>query len=387
MLVIVDYSASFNNVQFDTIRALSLIDAKTSELTFSSCSFTDIYSFSIRNLSDSSSCSIDYSVFSNAITDVTFQFKNSTFNLLNTEMINITTQSFLMTEMSDIEVNTLIVHNSTTLDTFIKAVETGMRVEHLHLYYSNISELFQISESRVDLFSVEFGSTNDLSNSLFNLSGSTVDVHFIDISGPFTTNHSLIKVQGSTLKATQFNVDQLTSPLLFSYESSITFDELFILNVNGDRLISIYFSNSTFSNLSISNFHSKSDNSTILVTSSTLSLNHLLVDQITSTNFLFFNDSVGLFSNSKLEYAKFSTCFINLLSSTFRFENFTTNDVNVTSIFQLDRPGIYCEKVMISRAISSSVLISKYSVITFSKFAHWKLRVLVMNLPLYEILH
>ncbi|KAL0245084.1 hypothetical protein GEMRC1_009164 [Eukaryota sp. GEM-RC1] len=368
MISTVNSSACFDNVRFRTIRAMSLIDAKTTELTFNSCSFTDIYSFSILNLSDSSSCSIDHSLVSNAFTDVTFHFNYSTLNLINTEIINANTQSFLIAAMSDIEVNTLIVHNSTTLVTFIKAVETGMRVEHLHLYYSTLFEVFQISESRVDLFSVEFGSTNDLSNSLFSISGSTVDAHSIDISGPFNTNNSLIKVLGSTLKATQFNVDELTYPLLFSYESFITFNDLLILGSNADSLMFINFSNSTFSNVSVSKFHSKSDTSTISVTSSTFSLNHLLLDQITSFNFLSFNDSTASISNAKLKSINSSESFIHLVSSSFRFDNVTAVNADVTNVLKLDTSELYCQGVMISRTLTNSVLISKDSVIVLSMF-------------------
>ncbi|KAL0244683.1 hypothetical protein GEMRC1_008765 [Eukaryota sp. GEM-RC1] len=368
MISIVNSSASFDNVWFRTIRVMSLIDAKTTELTFISCSFIEIYSFSILNLSESSLCSIDYSLVSNVITDVTFRFNYSTVNLINTEIFNANTQSFLVAAMSDIEVNTLIVHNSTTLDTFIKAVETGMRVEHLHLYYSTIFEVFQISESRVDLFSVEFGSTNDLSNSLFSISHGTVNAHSIDISGPFYTNISLITILGSTLNATQLNVDQLTSPLLFSYESFITFNDLLILSFNADSLMLINFSNSTFSNVSVSKFHSKSDTSTISVSSSTFSLNYLLLDQITSANFLIFNDSTGSISNSELKSINSSGSFIHLVSSSFRFENVTTVNADVTNVLKLDTSELYCQGVMISKTITSSVLISKDSVIVLSMF-------------------
>ncbi|KAL0244859.1 hypothetical protein GEMRC1_008941 [Eukaryota sp. GEM-RC1] len=273
-----------------------------------------------------------------------------------------------MAAMSDIEVNTLIVHNSTTLDTFIKAVETGMRVEHLHLYYSTLFEVFQISESRVDLFSVEFGSTNDLSNSLFSISDSTVNAHSIDISGPFNTNISLIKIIDSTLNATQLNVDQLTSPLLFSYESFITFNDLLILRFNADGLMLINFSNSTFSNVSVSKFHSKSDTSTISVSSSTFSLNYLLLDQITSANSLIFNDSTGSISNSELKSINSSESFIHLVSSSFRFENVTTVNADVMNVLKLDTSELYCQGVMMSRTLTSSVLISKDSFITLSMF-------------------
>ncbi|KAL0245101.1 hypothetical protein GEMRC1_009181 [Eukaryota sp. GEM-RC1] len=229
-----------------------------------------------------------------------------------------------MAAMSDIEVHTLTVHNSTTLDTFIKAVETGMRVEHLHLYYSTIFEVFQISESRVDLFLVDFGSTNDVSNSFLNFSCCDVTAHSIDITGPFNTNSSLITVFGSTLKATQFNVDHIGSPLLKSLESNILFNDLIIFDSIVELLFFINLSNSSFSNITISNFRSKfSTSSTISVTSSSFSFDNLLLEHIMSGDFFFFDDSIGSISNSELYYLNSSASFIHLLSSTLRVENVT----------------------------------------------------------------
>ncbi|KAL0243372.1 hypothetical protein GEMRC1_005933 [Eukaryota sp. GEM-RC1] len=369
MILFVNSSASFDDVEFDTIKAVSLIDAKTTEVTFNSCSFTNIYSFAILNLSDSSSCSIDFSLVFNVITDGTIYSNNSTLNLINTKISDIFTQSFLMTAMSDIDIGTMDVHNSTISNILVKSVETVIQVDNLNVTDSQIFEFFQIIGSRFDLFSVELGSSNCLTNSLFNMSYSTVSVHGIDISGPFDTNNSLIKVLGSTLKATQFNVDQLTSPFLISCESSINFNVLSILNFNAGCLISINSTNSTFSNLIISNFHSQSDTSTVSVTSSTLTVHLLLLDRIRSTNFMFFNNSNGSISDSVIQFVNSSDTFISLASSVFRFENVTTINANVTSVITLDLSELYCYEFIISRATTNSVLVSKDSIIALSMFA------------------
>ncbi|KAL0243371.1 hypothetical protein GEMRC1_005932 [Eukaryota sp. GEM-RC1] len=147
----------------------------------------------------------------------------------------------------------------------------------------------------------------------------------------------------------------------------LSFNVLSILNFKAASLFSIDSSNSTFSNFILFNFHSKkSVTSTVSVFSSTLTANFLLLDRISSDNFIFFKNSNGSISDSDIQFVNSTETFMRLSSSSFRFGNVTTVNANVTSIITLDSSALYCHEFIISRVITNSVLVSKDSIIALS---------------------
>ncbi|KAL0245181.1 hypothetical protein GEMRC1_009261 [Eukaryota sp. GEM-RC1] len=249
----VNSSASFDKVEFDNVTAFSLFTANNSSvftnlLTFSS--FNSVHPF---KFTASSSLTIENSLFFSSFTSILFYFKNSNLSLINTELINMTTQSVLITEAAIIHLYNMKIQDTFVFDVFSKLLDTNVQVENPIVRNSQFVEMFQVIQSRVDLYSIDFGSTNSLTNSLFNVSLSTVNVHDINVSGPFNSNLPLIQVLNSNFTISQFNASHLNTPLFSCYSSFTLWNDVIVLNSTADFLVSVDFSNSSFSNVEISN--------------------------------------------------------------------------------------------------------------------------------------
>ncbi|KAL0244316.1 hypothetical protein GEMRC1_008400 [Eukaryota sp. GEM-RC1] len=320
---------------------------------------SSIDSFYPINFSASSSLTMENSLFLSVFADIIFYFENASLSIINTELINVTTQSVLISEAANVHVN-----NVTILDTFVTVVlskleETYIQVENLTVQISEFVEMFQVIQSRVDLYSIDFGSTNYLTTSLFNVSLSTVIVHDINVSGPFNSNLPLIQVHNSNFTVSQFNASHLTTCLLSSYSSFTQWNDISILNTTADFLLSFDSSNISFSNMMI--FNSNFTNDVLLAISSTIFCDQLYLDQLTTSNVFLFSASSGFISNSELHQSNANETFIHLVGSKLQIENLTTSNFDTIFFITLDRSDIYSNIVLVLTSQIDSVIFSQNS--------------------------
>ncbi|KAL0244179.1 hypothetical protein GEMRC1_008264 [Eukaryota sp. GEM-RC1] len=359
MISIVDSSASFDSVEFDTINAFSLFTANNSSVFTNFLTFSSIDSFYPINFSACSSLTMENSLFLSSFTDILLYFKNANLTLINTELINMTTQSIVITEAANLYVKTVEIMNTLASRVFSKILRTSGQIQNLTVQTTKFVEMFQVSQSIVDLYSIDFGSTNSLTTSLFNMSLSTVNVHDINVGGPFNSNLPLIQVLNSNFTIFEFNASHLSTPLLSSYSSFTQWNDISILNSTADFLVSFDFSNISCSNVVISNSHLTND--VLLAISSTIFCDQLYLDHLTTSNVFLFSGSSVFISNSELHQVKSDESFIHLIGSKLQIENLTTSNFDSIFFIKLNKSDIYCNIVLLLTSQIDSVIFSQNS--------------------------
>ncbi|KAL0245002.1 hypothetical protein GEMRC1_009082 [Eukaryota sp. GEM-RC1] len=367
MISIVNSSASFDSVAFDTINAFSLFTANNSSVFTNLLTFSSVDSVHPFQFTASSSLTIENSLFVSVFADIIFYFENANLSIINTELINATTQSFSITKTANV-----YLINVNILDTFVTVVflnleDTYCQVQNLTVQTTKFVEMFQVSQSIVDLYSIDFGSTNSLTTSLFNMSLSTVNVHDINVGGPFNSNLPLIQVLNSNFTIFEFNASHLSAPLLSSYSSFTQWNDISILNSTADFLVSFDFSNISCSNVVISNSHLTND--VLLAISSTIFCDQLYLDHLTTSNVFLFSGSSVFISNSELHQVKSDESFIHLVGSKLQIENLTTSNFDTIFFIKLDRSDIYSNIVLLLTSQIDSVIFSQNSNGLLSQFS------------------
>ncbi|KAL0244519.1 hypothetical protein GEMRC1_008603 [Eukaryota sp. GEM-RC1] len=367
MIAFVNSSASFDSVEFDNIRAFGLFTANNSSLIADLLTLSSIDSFYQFNLSASSSLSMENSLFLCVFADVIFYFKNANLTLINTELINMTTQSIVITEAANLYVSNVEILDTVVTGVFSKILKTYGQIHNITDRNSEFVEMFQVIQSRVDLYSINFGSTNSLTTSLSNVSLSTVNVHDIDVSGPFISNLPLIQVLNSNFTIFEFNASHLTTTLLSSYSSFTQWNDVIIVNSTADFLVSVDSSHNSFSNIDISISNFKNDS--FLAISSTVVCDQIYLDSITSHNVFLFKDSSGFIANSELHQSNSDENLIHLVGSTLHIENLTTSHFDVMYFIKLNESDIYCNIVLLLTSQIDSVVFSQNSNGLLSQFS------------------
>ncbi|KAL0242776.1 hypothetical protein GEMRC1_005339 [Eukaryota sp. GEM-RC1] len=231
----------------------------------------------------------------------------------------------------------------------------------MYVHKTEVFVLSRIFQSRLNLSLINFGPTNKLITSLFNISNSTVSLQDIYICGPFNNNISLIELYSSTTIVSQLTATHLTSSLLSSYTSYITFIDLIIDNSAADWLVVLYSSHSSLLNASISSFYSPSGNSTIYATSSTITCDNLLLDQYTSSSFLILCNSSGSLFNFRLIEVQSSTSLVQLFNSTIQIDNVASVNIDLFLLIKLDLSHLYCQSLSFVGSQINSVILSHNS--------------------------
>ncbi|KAL0244307.1 hypothetical protein GEMRC1_008391 [Eukaryota sp. GEM-RC1] len=304
---------------------------------------------------------------SNSLCVITFLFDNCKFNISNTDVSNITTESFLILNDSTLHVSNFSVQNTTTENVFFKFLSTEGTFQNLTVYHSQIFNLFEITESPIVIFSIDFASTNTLTTFLFKILSSTVNLHDINVNKSSVHNFSLFKIVNSNITVSQLTVNHLTSSLLSSNSSFIVFTDLIVSNSIADCLVLMDSSKASFSNIWISNISSDSDNFQILATASSIIIDHLDLDYFKSSNFLLLSDSSCLLSNSKFNQINSSASFVRLVSSTIHLENVTILNADVIYLIKLNLSYLFCHNVALSKSLFGHIVVSQDSNISLSE--------------------
>ncbi|KAL0229334.1 hypothetical protein GEMRC1_013952 [Eukaryota sp. GEM-RC1] len=368
-MILLDNSyAYFNSVMFSYISSFSLIETIKSDVKLNRVTFSHLDSASPFYFTDSSSCLIEDTVISNSNNHVCFNSESSTLNLSTLRVHNVTTNSFLNSHESVIFSTLLEIVNTTILDVCVKLLQTSGLFQNIIVHSSQVFEFFQMVGSSFHLNSIDFGSTNSLTTSLFNVSFATVKLHDISIIGPFRNSVSLFKVHYSDVIVFGANVTHLTSSLISSDYSAVSFAEISIINSTADWLIFTVSSNSSFSNIWISNVSSVSNHATLRAALSSISLSNVIVDFFWTSSFISLSDSLGSIVNSTFNYVNsIGSSWIHLVGSHVQVENMSNSYINVMTLIKLDNSQFDSESLSLIRSQIDSVLVSNESRISLGQ--------------------